>query len=251
MKLTANDRIVLHHVKVFTREDIPASGRRDENLSLRRRLLHRRDLIARDRRLQRIDRIHLRHDDSCTHTVQSLRTPFTHITIPSHNCDFACNHDISRALDTINQRLPAAVQVIELGLGDRIVDVDGGDQEARLFQHAVQVVHARRRLLRDAVAALEHFRVLVVHERGEVAAVVEDQVEGLAVLEGGQLLLKAPVVFFFRLAFPGEDGGAGGGDGGGRVILCAELGTVRLSRGRGVFGLRRVFVNVRCCNLTR
>ena len=67
-----------------------------------------------------------------------------------------------------------------------------------------------------------------MHERCQIATIVENQVEGFAVFECCQLLLEAPVVLFFGLAFPGEDGSSGGGDGGGGVILGAELGDIRL-----------------------
>ena len=91
-----------------------------------------------------------------------------------------------------------------------------------------------------------------MHERGEVPTVIEDQVEGLVVFEGGELLFQAPIVFFFRFAFPGEDGGAGGGDGGGGVVLCAELGSLLDSAGESdVCGVGRRAMDVRCCNLTR
>jgi hypothetical protein len=59
-------------------------------------------------------------------------------------------------------------------------------------------------LFRYAVAALELLWVLCVNEGGKIATVIEDEVEALAALEGSQLLLQAPVVLFFGLAFPGK-----------------------------------------------
>src|SRR3546814_15113771 len=43
-----------------------------------------------------------------------------------------------------DQRLAAAVQVIELGFGNRIVDVDGREGQLALLRHLVQTVHASR-----------------------------------------------------------------------------------------------------------
>ena len=54
--------------------------------------------------------------------------------------------------------------------------------------------------------------VLLVDEGGEVTAIVKDHVEGLAVGEGGERLLNAPVVLFLSLALPSEDGDASGSD---------------------------------------
>jgi hypothetical protein len=59
-------------------------------------------------------------------------------------------------------------------------------------------------LLGDTVAVLEHLGVLGVDEGGQVTTVVEDEVELLVILEGEQLLLKAPLVLLLGLTLPGE-----------------------------------------------
>ena len=112
--------------------------------------------------------------------------------------------------------------VVELGLGDRVVDVDGGDLELALLGGTVEVVDTSGGLLRDTVDAVEVLGELLVNEGGEVTSVVEDHVEGLAVGEGGKGLLDAPEVLLLGLTLPGEDGDAGGGDGGGSVVLGRE-----------------------------
>ena len=43
-----------------------------------------------------------------------------------------------------------------------------------------------------------------VDKGSEVTTIVKDQVELLATLEGGELLLQAPVVFLFSLSLPGK-----------------------------------------------
>ncbi|RCI13972.1 hypothetical protein L249_8305 [Ophiocordyceps polyrhachis-furcata BCC 54312] len=210
------------NLNVEVANDIAASGGGDENLANRGRLFHRRHLVAGDGGLEGVDRIDLSDDDAGAHAVQGHGTALADIAKASHDGHLAGNHDIGGALDAVDQGLAAAVQVVKLGLCDRVIDVDGGYQELLLFEHAVQVVDARRRLLRDAVAVLEHLRVFGVNELRQIASVVENQVETLAVLESNQLLLQAPVVLVLRLALPGEDGHAGGGDGGGSVVLGAE-----------------------------
>lgn len=59
-------------------------------------------------------------------------------------------------------------------------------------------------------------------EGSQVTAVVEDQVEALAILEGSELLLEAPLVLLLGLALPGEDGDTGSGDGSSGVVLGGE-----------------------------
>ena len=82
-------------------------------------------------------------------------------------------------------------------------------------------MHARGRFLGQAADAAEQLGELVVDHRGEVAAVVENQVERLARREE-QRLLDAPVEFLVRHALPGVNRHAGLGDRAGRMILRRE-----------------------------
>ena len=43
-----------------------------------------------------------------------------------------------------------------------------------------------------------------MYERGQIATVVQDEVELLAILKGGELLLEAPLVLLLSLTLPGE-----------------------------------------------
>lgn len=185
-------------------QNVTAAGGRDEDLAERSSLLHAGNLEALDSGLQGVDGVNLRDKDASTHAVQSLSAALADITVSSNNANLAGNHDISGTLDAVNERFTAAVQVVELGLGDRVVDVDGGDEQLALLEHLVEVVDTGGGLLGEAIAALEHVRVLGVHERGQVTTVVEDEVELLAVLERLELLVQAPVVLLRGLTLPGE-----------------------------------------------
>ena len=84
------------------------------------------------------------------------------------------------------------------------------------------MVNTGGRLLRHTVAALKHLGVLVVHERGQITTVIEDQVERLAGWEGVELLLQAPLVLLLGLALPREHGRSTSGDGCSSVVLGGE-----------------------------
>jgi hypothetical protein len=221
-KLTANNGIVGHGLEVNTSQNVTAAGGGDEDLANGGSLLHGGDLVAGHSSLEGVDGINLGNDDTSTHAVESHGTTLADITESSNDSNLASNHDIGGTLDSVNQRLTAAVQVVELGLGDAVVDVDGRDQKLALLEHAVQVVDTGGGLLRDTEAVLELLGVLGVDQRGQVTTVVEDQVQLLAVLEGNQLLLETPVVLLLGLALPGEDGDTSGGNGSGGVVLGAE-----------------------------
>jgi hypothetical protein len=50
---------------------------------------------------------------------------------------------------TIDQGLAASVEVVELGLGDRVVDVDGGHLKLAILEHLVEVLDSSGGLLAD------------------------------------------------------------------------------------------------------
>jgi hypothetical protein len=232
----ADNGVVGHGREVLTGKDVTAASSGDKDLTLGSSLLHGGDLVARDGSLESVDGVNLGDNDTSTHAMESLGAALANITETSDDSDLASNHDIGGTLDTVDKRLTAAVQVVELGLGDGVVDVDGGDKEALALEHAVQVVHTGCGLLRHAVAVLEHLGVLLVDKGSQVTAVVEDQVQALAVLEGSKLLLEAPLVLLLGLALPREDGDAGGGNGGGGVVLGGE----DVARGPGELGAERL-----------
>jgi CheY-like chemotaxis protein len=56
-----------------------------------------------------------------------------------------------------------------------------------------------------------------VNEVGEITTVVEDHVQGLAILED-EGLLNAPNILLLSLTLPGIDGDTGSGDGSGGMV---------------------------------
>lgn len=185
-------------------EDVTATSGGDEDLTLGSSLLHGGDLVALDGSLEGVDGVDLGDQDAGTHAAESIGTALADITVTGDNGNLTGDHDIGSALDTIDEGLTATVQVVELGLGDGVVDVDGGNKELALLEHAVEVVDTSGGLLGQTVAVLELLGVLLVDEGGQVTTVVEDEVELLAILEGGELLVQAPVVLLLGLTLPGE-----------------------------------------------
>ncbi len=137
--------------------------------------------------------------------------------------------------------MAAAVDVVELALGDRVVDVDRREQQRARVLHLVQPVHAGRRLFGDAADALGDLRpaagmrlellagglenhaplfrlvglverrhvarllelVGLVHEERRVAAVVHNQ-RRAAAIGPHERFGRAPPVLVERLALPRE-----------------------------------------------
>lgn len=200
----ADDGVVAHGLEVRANEDVTATSGGDEDLANLGGLVHGLDFVALDGGLEGVDGVNLSDDDTGTHGVESLGTTLADITVTGDDTDLTSDHDIGGTLDTIDEGLAATVKVVELGLGDTVVNVDGGDLELAVLEHLVEVVDTGGGLLGDTEAVIEHLGVLLVNEGGEVTTVVEDEVELLAILEGLELLVEAPLVLLLGLTFPGE-----------------------------------------------
>lgn len=165
----ADNGIVGHGLEVLANEDVTAAGGGDKDLALANSLLHGGDLETRDSSLEGVDGVNLSDDDTGTHGVESHGATLSDITETGDNGDLSGNHDIGGTLDTIDEGLTATVKVVELGLGNGVVDVDGWDQQLAVLEHLVKVVNTGGGLLRDTEAALEHLRVLLVDQGGQAS----------------------------------------------------------------------------------
>ena len=95
--------------------------------------------------------------DASAHAAQRMRRALAYIAIAADDCDLAGNHHVGRALDAVGQRFAAAVEVVELRLGDRVIDIDRRNQQLALLLHLVEPVNAGRGLFRDAAPFLDDF----------------------------------------------------------------------------------------------
>ena len=171
--------------------------------------------------MQCVNRIDLGDDHTSTERSQRLSTTLAHITVAGDHGDLAGDHDVGGTLNAVQQRLSTAVQIVELRLGHRVVHVDRRYLQRAVLEHLVQVVHAGGRLLRDTLDAGQQFRMPVVHDVRQIATVVQDHVQRLAV-RPEQRLLDAPLVLLLGLAFPRVDRDTALGDRRRRMVLRRE-----------------------------
>jgi len=185
--------------------------------------------------------------------------------------DLAGHHHVGPAADAVDQRLAATVEIVELRLGDRIIDVDGREQELALLGHVVEPMHARGGLFGHALdgfadaaipamvgrqalldrrvenllllvgGGLEEGRIAALGPDAEVdqqrgiAAIVQDHVGRAPVGPFEDAVRVVPVVDE-ALALDGEDWRAGDRDGG----RCVVLGRVDVARGPADVGTERL-----------
>ena len=146
----ADDRLILHAPHVIVRDHVQVAGRRDEDVGLVAGVLHGHDAEAFHRRLQCANRVNLGHPYLGRERAQRLGAALADIAVAADHRDLARDHDVGRALDAIDQRFTATIQIVELRLRHRIIDVDGGEGEHAVARHLVEPLDAGRSLLGHA-----------------------------------------------------------------------------------------------------
>ena len=77
-----------------------------------------------------------------------------HVAEAADHGDLAADEHVGGPVDPVDERVAAAVLVVELGLGHRVVDVDGREEELAARLHLDEPVHAGGGLLGDALDAV-------------------------------------------------------------------------------------------------
>ena len=112
------------------------------------------DLEARHRGLEGADRVDLGDDDPGALTGERLGAALADVAVAADDGDLAADHDVGGSVDAVDEAVPASVQVVELRLGDRVVDVDRRETTGSpFFLHLVEAVDAGRGLLGHAADA--------------------------------------------------------------------------------------------------
>ncbi len=168
------------------------------------------------------DGVGLGHFYNHAFLAQGSSRALAYITIANHQGFLACHQVVGSALDGVIQAVATTVFVVVLGLGDRVVHVDGRHLQSALAQHFLQTMHTGGGFFGHAVAVSQDFRVLLMEQGGQIAAVVQNHVRFPAVYIGSDCTLQAPVVLFVGFALPGKHGNALRGDGGRGLVLGGE-----------------------------
>src|ERR1043165_3147972 len=252
-----NDGLVFHLEDVVQGDDVAVAGAGDVNVGLAEGVLDGGDFKAFHGGLEGVDGVNFGDDDTGAEAAQAVGAAFADVAVTADDGGLAGDHDAQGAFEAVGEGFAAAVKVVEFGLGDGVVDVDGGEEEFAGFEHLIEAMHtgsgffadtfplfdrlgeptgalfgaAFEQLFNDVffvagagavdpIAAALHFVAFVEQESG-VAAVVHDEL-GAFVAGVGQGRQGEVPVLFERLAFEGEYRDAGLGNGGGGLVLGAE-----------------------------
>ena len=110
----ADDRLVLHPRHVGGGDDVLVAGGGDEDVGGLDDVLEGGDLVAVHRRLQRADRVDLGDDHPGALAAQRLRAALAHVAVAADDRDLAADQHVGGAVDAVDERVPAAVLVVEL-----------------------------------------------------------------------------------------------------------------------------------------
>ena len=156
----ADDCVVLHLTHVVYGDDVGVTRRSDEQIGISDNLIERKHLQALHCGLQRVDRIDLSNEHSATLATQRLSTALTNIAVPANDRNLAAQHDVGSTADRVDQRVAAAVKVVELRFRDRVVHIDRREQQRVVLSHLVKPLHTCGGLFGDTLDELRHTRPL-------------------------------------------------------------------------------------------
>merc|ERR1719265_867626 len=133
----------------------------DTKMSISNHLLDGRHLVTLHARLERVDRVDLRHQHAGAGPAERSGAALADVSEAEDERALAAKHDVGGPHDPIRERVAAPVDVVELRLGHAVVHVDRREEELALRRHLLQAVNAGGGLLADAADALGHLGPLL------------------------------------------------------------------------------------------
>jgi len=256
-----NNGVVLHLGHVFNHDNVLVTGGGDEDVALVDDVFNRGNLVTFHGSLEGANRVNFGHNHASTGRLERGGGTLTDVTVAGNPARLGRNHDVSGAHDTIRERVAATVEVVELALGDGVIDVDSREQEFASLLHFIETLDTSGGLFGDTDAGLDnlvpalrvglqvvgddlqhalHFGVVsgsrvrngtVLFELDFSLVTLVDEEGGISTIIDDDVerlvapvehLVGAPPVLFERLTLPGEDSRRVASDSRGGVVLRGE-----------------------------
>merc|ERR1711934_1258538 len=147
----ADNGIVLHLLHALKSDDLEVTSGGDKDVHLTYNIVNGCHLVTFHAGLQSADCVDLTDHHACSCTLHGGSAALANITVSADQGTLASNHDIGGAHDRVWERVSAAVDIVKLGLGDAVIDVDGWEQELTLGSHLLQSVHTSGGLLTHTI----------------------------------------------------------------------------------------------------
>ena len=114
----AHDRLIFHALHLRAGYHVIVARCCDNNIHLFTDFVKADNTVAFHGCLHGADRIYFGDPNRRAKSAQRLCAALADIAVAANDRDLACDHDVGGTLDTVNERLTTAVEVVELGLGN-------------------------------------------------------------------------------------------------------------------------------------
>jgi len=140
MSDVSNNSVVFHLGHVVGHDDIFVACAGDVEISFLDDRLDSLDIESFHACLEGTDWVNFGNNNSGTGVLESRGAAFADITVAEDNTEFTSKHNISGSVDSIDDGVSATVDVVELGFGNAVVNVDGSDEEFSFSGHLIKSV---------------------------------------------------------------------------------------------------------------
>lgn len=189
-----NDGVVLHLGHVGSHDNVLVTGSGDKDIGSVDDGLESLDLVTLHAGLKSADWVNLSDDDTAAGSLHGSSTTLTNITESTNDDLLTGKHDIGGSHETVWEGVLATIDIVELLLGDRVIDVDSLEEKLSLLGHLFKTMDTSCGLLRKTDELLAQFGPHVsVTSLESLSDKLEDNLEffvlgGHWVWEGSELL---------------------------------------------------------------
>lgn len=142
MAHVTNNTSVFHLIHMFTCYNVFVASARDYNIYGADNFIKFHHSESVHASLQRANRVNFCNANYATKTFEGLRTAFAHFTVSTKDNLFSAKHNVGAALKAINYRLLAAIQVVKLCLGHRVIYIHGRHRKFSGFRQLIQPMYS-------------------------------------------------------------------------------------------------------------
>ena len=146
----ADNSLVLHAFHVLAGNDVIVARAGNVDVAAGQGVFDGDDFKAFHGGLQGADGVDFRHQHARAEAAHGLGAAFAHVAVAADHHHLAGHHDIRGAFDAVGQGFAAAVEVVKLGLGYGIVDVDSREKQFARGGQLVKAVYAGGGFFRHA-----------------------------------------------------------------------------------------------------
>jgi hypothetical protein len=157
-----NNGVVLHLGHMVSHDNTLVTSAGDVDIGGLQDALEFLDLETFHASLKSADRVDFGNNNTSTASLHGSSATLTDITITTNDNLFTSNHNIGGTHKTIRKRVSATVNIVELGFGDTIVDVDSLEEELTSVRHLLKSVDTSGGLLRHSNKILGHLGPFVL-----------------------------------------------------------------------------------------